>query len=72
MDFDYEAHLSLALNCAVWDIQTGNVLKLGEGRVITHAIHGLKPLTGAQIRQAYGDPPVFEKLKWPATNKHMS
>ena len=31
----------MQLNNAVWDISTGNVLKLGAGKIITRAVHGL-------------------------------
>jgi hypothetical protein len=40
LKFDYQKHLSSALNNAVWDIQRGNVLKLGMEREITHAMSG--------------------------------
>jgi len=41
--------LSLCLNNAVWDIQRGNLLKLGENKVITRAFHGRKPISPIEI-----------------------
>lgn len=42
--FDYEKHLSSILNNAVWDIQRGNVLKLGAEKEVTHAMNGWEKL----------------------------
>jgi hypothetical protein len=41
LHFDYDKHLSLQLNNAVWDIDKGIVLKLGENKLITHGMLGL-------------------------------
>ena len=43
--FDWEKSLLYHLNCGVWDIEHGTVLKLGEGGVVTHAVHGFEVLS---------------------------
>jgi hypothetical protein len=66
--FDYDDEsLNLFLNNAVWDIEHGTVLKLAEGQIITHAVHGIKPMGMDMIKQIYGDPPIFKTLQWPQT-----
>jgi len=45
-DFDWENNLGVCLNCAVWDIEHGTVLRLAEGKIVTHAVHGFQPLSG--------------------------
>ena len=45
MDFNYDKDMGVCLNNGIWDIYNGTVLKLDEGRRITHAIRGFKPLT---------------------------
>jgi hypothetical protein len=55
------------INNGVWDISTGNVLKLGENKLIMHAVNGHQKLTKQQLVAEYGDPPRFNKLKWPST-----
>jgi hypothetical protein len=67
--FNFKKHLGVCLNNAVWDIDNGNVLRLGEGKVITHAIRGFKTLTQEEIEKVYGKPPFYKHLKWPETNK---
>jgi hypothetical protein len=68
-DFDFENDLEVVLNCGVFDIEKGTVLKLVEGRQITHALHGFESLTMDKIKEMYGDPPIFKNLKWPDTNQ---
>ena len=43
--FDYEKNLGLYLNCAVWDINNGTVLKLSDGQRVEHAIKGYNKLS---------------------------
>jgi hypothetical protein len=38
-------HIGVCLNNAVWDIDTGAILMLGEGRKIMHAVLGLEIMT---------------------------
>ena len=61
--------LGVWLNCAVWDIPNGTILKLGEGRVITHGLLGFEKLSAKRLCRMYGDPPVFRNLLWPDTPK---
>ena len=42
--FNYKKHLGVCLNNAVWDIDNGIVMRLGEGKIVTHAIRGFKAL----------------------------
>jgi hypothetical protein len=53
------------MNGAVWDIENGTILKLTEDCLVSHAISGFKTLTEVQIRGIYGDPPIYNWLKWP-------
>jgi hypothetical protein len=39
-DFDLKEGLESWLNCAVWDIESGALLKLGKRKEIVRAIHG--------------------------------
>jgi hypothetical protein len=55
----------------VWDIQRGIVLKLAQGKIITHALFGFEQLSQSQIIEIYGNPPVFSALQWPQTNRMM-
>ena len=45
----------------------GTILKLGDDKVITAAISGFERLSNQEIKALYGDPPVYEPLKWPET-----
>ena len=62
LDFDYESNMKYMLTNAVWDISTGYVLKLGQNKLITHALYGFNKVTKNQLIEAYGDPPVFSKF----------
>jgi hypothetical protein len=57
------------MNHAVWDIDTGFILKLVEGNRISHAMHGFESLSQDAIRQHYGNPPLFNSMHYPTTNK---
>ncbi len=37
-DFDFDKQMNVCFNRAVWDIKNGAILKLAEGKKITHAI----------------------------------
>jgi hypothetical protein len=65
LNFDQERSMNLMLKGAVWDMDTGLVLKLVEGRLITHAMLGYKRLQPREIKAIYGDPPVFSNLTFP-------
>jgi hypothetical protein len=64
-NFDYENNLGVCLNNAVWDVHSGMVLKLVEGREISHAILGFESLDREEIVEVFGEPPVYQHLKWP-------
>ena len=53
------------MNNAVWDIEKGVVIRLGENKRVTHAIRGFSSLSKQEIIELYGDPPTFTNLKWP-------
>ena len=59
----------MCLNNAVWDINSGVILKLAEGKQISHAVYGLESLSEENIKKRYGDPPVFDSLHYPAICK---
>ena len=72
--YDYEKQLGFQnywLSNAVWDIENGTILKLGDNMEVTHAILGFEKLTGEQICEIYGNPPIFKNLLWPKTNKFI-
>ena len=71
MDFDYDEDMGVCLNNGVWNVRNGTVLKLDEGRRITHAVRGFTPLTRDKIREIYGEPSVYIHLKWPKTNRYL-
>jgi hypothetical protein len=43
-EFDFDKHLGLYFNEAVWDISLGTMLRLSEGKYITHALLGYEQL----------------------------
>ena len=45
LQFDYDKDLKFFLNNAIWDIQRGTVLKVGENGKITHGVHGYDKLS---------------------------
>ena len=59
-NFPYDKIDSLLLQGAVWDIEKGTVLKLTENKIITKAMNGMTLMTEAEIKEMYGDPPIFE------------
>jgi hypothetical protein len=63
--------LGLALNNVVWDIERGNILKLGSGKAVLRAYHGTKALDNDEIKLRYGTPPVFRALNYPTTIRSM-
>lgn len=69
-DFD-PSQIDICLNNAVWDIKTGNLLKLLEGGIVARACHGFKPLSQAEIEATYGSPPRFETLNYPQTTREF-
>ena len=38
LDFDYEKNLGLRLNNAVWDLDNGAMLKIGQGHSVLNAV----------------------------------
>ena len=61
-DFKYDHHLSMFANNCVWDLERGTILKLSEGREITHAALGYEFLSKKKIIEFYGEPPVYRHL----------
>ena len=59
-NFPYDKIDILLLQGAVWDIEKGTVLKLTENKIITKAMNGMTLMTEAEIKEMYGDPPIFE------------
>jgi hypothetical protein len=67
--FDFRSNMNLALNGGVWDIANGTILRLAEGRIVSHAVKGYKALSQDDIQKLYGNPPVFNHLQWPESNR---
>ena len=65
---DFDKLLPLYLNNAVWDIDTGLMLKLGVEREIMHAGRGYEKCCQEELVFKYGDPPTYRYLRWPVTN----
>ena len=57
---------------AIWDIHRGTLLKLAEGKIITHALWGMDMLSQSTIEEMYGSPPIFKPLNFPETISQMS
>jgi hypothetical protein len=57
--------MNLTTKSTVWDIKTGAVLRLAEGKEITHAVLGYHVLQKEQIVKIWGSPPIYNALKWP-------
>ena len=64
--FNYQKHAQVCLNNAIWDIEHGTILKVGEDGKITHAVHGFDALTTEQITRVYGPDRLF------TNGKHMT
>lgn len=69
LDFDYDKNINLCLNNAVWDIENGLILKLSGEKEIFYAMRGYERVSDAELFEIYGEPPTFNALKWPETNK---
>jgi hypothetical protein len=71
--FDYEKHLSSEIKEGVFDIETGCILRLQEQQndevFIVQAYKGFKRLSLEEIIEEFGDPPTYEKFKYPVTKK---
>ena len=68
--FDFDNNLTVALNGGVFDIEKGTILKLAEGRAITHALFGFDSLSAEKIKELYRGS-VYNDLKWPETNVNL-
>ena len=51
--------LEFAQNGLVADLKTGNVVSLGRGQTVRACYHGFQRKTDSEIRDLYGNPPVF-------------
>lgn len=69
MDFNYKTELDFCMNHAVWDIDTGCILKLGENKQILAAMKGRKVLSKKEITGIYkNENPRLNNLEWPNLN----
>ena len=59
-------------NGLVWDIDNSTLLKLGEGRRVLQGIKGFNTLEEDHLQRNYGNPPTFNQIMWPLTNKKLS
>jgi len=57
--------IDLCLNCCLWDLETGLILKLGDEKKVLRAYKGFEPLSTEDIEGIYGTPPVYENLNYP-------
>jgi hypothetical protein len=64
-------NLGVCLSNAVWDIENGTILKLTEGKYVSHAIRGFTVLSTQEIQKLYGETPIFSHLKWPQTKQQL-
>jgi hypothetical protein len=65
LNFDYDKHLGLRLNNAVWDMDSGAMLKMGTGHTVLKAVQGYRTLSQFELNMRYGDPPKYPYLGWP-------
>ena len=65
LDFDYVNDIGICFDGAVWDIVNERIIKLGEGKRVMRAYFGFEETSQEQIKEIYGNPPVFEDLKFP-------
>jgi hypothetical protein len=56
--------MGLCLNNAVFDIKNGTLLKLAEGREVSHAMKGLQKLSRQEINNLYGNPPIYKEFQF--------
>ncbi len=54
--------ISMMHNGVVIDLITGNILKLGENKLILRGYNGFDRLSQDQLEEVYGNPPKFEKF----------
>ena len=76
LDFDLSDNskeLSVCMNNAVFDIDKGLLLKLGEGKEVLAALKGRKAMSQEEIQEVYGSPtPKFERIDWPKLSSPTS
>ena len=66
-----DQNYQICLNALVWDIPRGNLLRLGEGKLIKEACHGFKRLSSEEIESCYGSPALFTQLNYPAQIRRL-
>jgi hypothetical protein len=64
-EFNYDTDLKVFLNNSVWDIEHGTILKITGKNTVSHALFGFESLNQFELKQIYGNPPVFEPLEFP-------
>ena len=70
--FDYDRHMGAFMNCVVWDIENGTLIKLaGVKKLVTHALLGFRPLTEKEIEKMYGNPPEYKHLDYPKKTRQL-
>ena len=69
--FDYEKHLSVSLNCAVFDLENGTILKLDSNKKIVRAVSGFDVLDGREVEEMYGKDAIFNKICWPERDRKL-
>jgi len=71
LEFDYgdvheggtdQGNLGLCMNTNVFDIENGNMLRLGEGMEVLIAVKGYKKLSNSEIEAVYGTPAIFRAV----------
>ena len=60
-----EQEIGMCLNATVWDVENGNILKIGEGKRVLMAYHGKKRMSQEEIEALYGSPAVFAAMDYP-------
>ena len=53
LNFNVEQDVGVCLNCGVFDVKHGTVLKLGEDKEVLETLHGYTKLTAYEISKLY-------------------
>ena len=62
-----DENCALLLNWSLFDIDTGLIVKLTEGKEVARAMRGFRALTKTEIIKTYGNPPIYHAYEWPNT-----
>ena len=73
MDFDYKAnnHTRYCMENAIWDVETGCILKLDQNKKILVALRAFEILDFKQIQEIFGPEGKYPHLDWPTLDRRI-